>query len=200
MQKTLFIFVFALVFTNAMLTNNRFRAKKVMQSSLKAGTLSAGTVSSGSFTLSATVPSTNSAVSYQFLEGSTVLQTASVDPDCAVAQTATFSVSGKAAGTYTYYFVLWDSSCGSALSNAVTVTVPSTTTGTTASTGTTTTGSTSTTTTTSTSSGYPAWKAGTTYKAGDIISYNGKNYKCVIGHTAIVSWEPTNATTLWSQV
>lgn len=198
MQKTLFIFVFALVFTNAMLTNNRFRANKVMQSSLKAGTLSAGTVSSGSFKLSATVPSANSAISYQFLEGSTVLQTADVDPDCAVAQTATFSVSGKAAGTYTYYFVLWDANCGSALSNAVTVTVPSTSTSTTTSSGTT--GTTSTSTTTSTSSAYPAWKAGTTYKAGDIISYNGKNYKCVIGHTAIVSWEPTNATTLWSAV
>lgn len=188
MQKTLCFFLFALVLSQATLSRNRFSARKAEQS-LKTGTLSAGAVSSGSFLLSASIPSSNTAVSYQFLEGSTVLKTVTIAANNANAQTVSYQVAGKAAGTYTYYFVLWDNSCVSALSNAVSVTVPAATAST--STSTTTTGST-------TTSSAAAWAAGVAYKAGDIVSYNGKNYKCTIAHTAIVSWEPTNAFTLWS--
>ncbi len=45
---------------------------------------------------------------------------------------------------------------------------------------------------------YPAWTAGTTYKIGDIVSYNGSNFQCIQGHTALVGWEPPNVPALWS--
>lgn len=44
------------------------------------------------------------------------------------------------------------------------------------------------------------WKAGSTYKAGDIVSYQGKKYKCLIGHTAHEGWLPGIAFTIWEQV
>lgn len=45
---------------------------------------------------------------------------------------------------------------------------------------------------------YPAWTAGTTYKIGDIVSYNGGNYQCIQGHTALVGWEPPIVPALWN--
>lgn len=45
---------------------------------------------------------------------------------------------------------------------------------------------------------YPAWTAGTTYKVGDIVSYNGSNYQCIQGHTALVGWEPPIVPALWN--
>lgn len=45
---------------------------------------------------------------------------------------------------------------------------------------------------------YPAWQAGTTYKAGDIVSYGDSNYKCVQPHTALTGWEPPVVPALWS--
>ncbi|KRU30609.1 carbohydrate-binding protein [Clostridium sporogenes] len=44
------------------------------------------------------------------------------------------------------------------------------------------------------------WKSGTTYKAGDIVTYNNYKYKCLQAHRAIVSWEPTVALSLWARV
>ncbi|MFE7490901.1 M4 family metallopeptidase, partial [Kitasatospora sp. NPDC057541] len=41
------------------------------------------------------------------------------------------------------------------------------------------------------------WAAGTTYKAGDIVTYNGVSYRCLQGHTAYVGWEPPNVPALW---
>jgi chitinase len=45
---------------------------------------------------------------------------------------------------------------------------------------------------------YFPWATGTTYKVGDMVSYNGKVYQCVVGHTAIKGWEPSISPTLWS--
>ncbi|GAA2706689.1 hypothetical protein Apa02nite_063790 [Actinoplanes palleronii] len=42
-----------------------------------------------------------------------------------------------------------------------------------------------------------AWEAGTAYKVGQIVTYNGKRYQCRQAHTAIVSWEPPNVLALW---
>ncbi|KUL22738.1 chitinase [Actinoplanes awajinensis subsp. mycoplanecinus] len=42
-----------------------------------------------------------------------------------------------------------------------------------------------------------AWAAGTAYKVGQIVTYNGKRYQCRQAHTAIVSWEPPNVLALW---
>ena len=41
------------------------------------------------------------------------------------------------------------------------------------------------------------WKAGTAYKVGDVVTYNGVSYRCRQAHTAIVGWEPPNVPALW---
>ena len=45
-----------------------------------------------------------------------------------------------------------------------------------------------------------AWTPGTTYQAGDIVTYNGVSYRCVQGHTAQVGWEPPVVPALWEAV
>ncbi len=47
---------------------------------------------------------------------------------------------------------------------------------------------------------YPAWQANHAYTAGDLVSYNGLNYKCLQSHTSLVGWEPPNVPALWQQV
>jgi beta-glucanase (GH16 family) len=42
-----------------------------------------------------------------------------------------------------------------------------------------------------------SWAPNTAYKVGDIVSYNGKNYKCIQAHTSLVGWEPSNVPALW---
>ena len=54
--------------------------------------------------------------------------------------------------------------------------------------------------TTTNISAFPAWTPGVAYKVGDKVTYNGNNYQCINPHTSIVSWEPTNAFTLWKQI
>jgi predicted carbohydrate-binding protein with CBM5 and CBM33 domain len=44
------------------------------------------------------------------------------------------------------------------------------------------------------------WKAGTAYKIGDVVTYNGISYRCRQAHTALVGWEPPNAPALWLAV
>ena len=43
------------------------------------------------------------------------------------------------------------------------------------------------------------WQPNTPYKAGDLVSYNGKNYKCLQPHTSLPGWEPANVPALWSE-
>jgi chitodextrinase len=45
---------------------------------------------------------------------------------------------------------------------------------------------------------YPAWQAGHAYAAGDLVSYNGRNYRCIQAHTSQVGWEPPNVPALWA--
>ncbi|MDF2870616.1 MAG: glycoside hydrolase family 18, partial [Anaerocolumna sp.] len=45
-----------------------------------------------------------------------------------------------------------------------------------------------------------AWAAGTTYKVFDLVTYNGKTYKCIQGHTALSVWTPDIVPALWSLV
>ncbi|MGW7413774.1 dioxygenase family protein [Streptomyces sp. NPDC054863] len=44
------------------------------------------------------------------------------------------------------------------------------------------------------------WKAGTAYRAGDRVTYNGRSYSCLQGHTAGPGWEPPNVPALWRAV
>ena len=42
------------------------------------------------------------------------------------------------------------------------------------------------------------WKAGETYKTGDVVTFNGARFRCRQGHTALPGWEPSQFTlALW---
>ena len=45
-----------------------------------------------------------------------------------------------------------------------------------------------------------AWKDGAAYSVGDIVTYEGKKYKCINAHTANAGWTPSLAFTLWQEV
>ncbi|HHV74959.1 MAG TPA: glycoside hydrolase [Thermoanaerobacterium sp.] len=47
------------------------------------------------------------------------------------------------------------------------------------------------------SSTNPEWAPNTSYKVGDLVTYNGKTYKCIQAHTSLVGWEPPNVPALW---
>ncbi|MFD0346284.1 M28 family peptidase [Kitasatospora aburaviensis] len=38
-----------------------------------------------------------------------------------------------------------------------------------------------------------SWTPGTTYRAGDVVTFNGVSYRCIQGHTAQVGWEPRSS-------
>lgn len=42
-----------------------------------------------------------------------------------------------------------------------------------------------------------AWRVGATYKAGDIVTYNGKTYRVLQAHTSQIGWEPFNVPALF---
>ncbi len=44
-----------------------------------------------------------------------------------------------------------------------------------------------------------AWAPNTSYRQGDIVSYNGKNYECIQSHTSLTGWEPANVPALWAE-
>ncbi|MFA1540486.1 lytic polysaccharide monooxygenase [Actinomadura monticuli] len=42
------------------------------------------------------------------------------------------------------------------------------------------------------------WKAGVTYKTGDVVTFDGARFRCRQGHTALQGWEPSQFTlALW---
>ncbi|MCB5165839.1 dioxygenase [Streptomyces bambusae] len=41
------------------------------------------------------------------------------------------------------------------------------------------------------------WTVGTTYRAGDRVTYGGRGYVCLQAHTANPGWEPPNVPALW---
>jgi len=45
--------------------------------------------------------------------------------------------------------------------------------------------------------GIPDWAVGITYSVGNLVYYNGHEYKCGIGHTSIDSWRPDVVPALW---
>ncbi len=46
---------------------------------------------------------------------------------------------------------------------------------------------------------YEAWQSGVAYQLGDLVSYNGKVYECIYGHTSHGGWLPGEAPTLWQE-
>lgn len=144
------------------------------QNTLKAASLTAGPVSNGKYTLTAIVPAYNTATSYQILEGNTVISSGTLNSGSQTPITINYDITGKESGTYNYTVVLSDGS-KTVTSNIVSVSVQK-------------------------PSSYPAWEAWVSYKTGDIVSYNGKNYTCRQGHTSLVGWEPSNVQALWSLI
>ena len=47
---------------------------------------------------------------------------------------------------------------------------------------------------------YPQWAEGISYPTGHKVQYNGRLYKVLQPHTSQVTWEPTNAASLWTEV
>ncbi|MEH0872845.1 carbohydrate-binding protein [Vibrio ostreicida] len=48
-----------------------------------------------------------------------------------------------------------------------------------------------------TNPGVSAWQVNTAYTAGQLVTYNGKTYKCLQPHTSLAGWEPSNVPALW---
>ncbi|MEV7177497.1 carbohydrate-binding protein [Kitasatospora sp. NPDC093679] len=44
------------------------------------------------------------------------------------------------------------------------------------------------------------WRAGTAYRVGDAVTYDGVGYVCIQAHTAFAGWEPPNVPALWRRV
>ncbi|MFQ8921581.1 MAG: glycosyl hydrolase family 18 protein [Clostridium paraputrificum] len=144
-----------------------------VENPLQAASLTVGPVSNGSFTLNIQISANNAATSYQILEGNSVISTGSLTAG-SVLTNISYDVTGKEEGTYNYSVVLSDGS-KTATSNIVSVSVQK-------------------------PSSYPAWAALVSYKTGDIVSYNGKNYTCRQGHISLAGWEPSNVPALWSLI
>lgn len=47
---------------------------------------------------------------------------------------------------------------------------------------------------------YPEWAADTAYPAGYKVQRGGKLWRCKQAHTAIATWEPENAASLWEVI
>ena len=47
---------------------------------------------------------------------------------------------------------------------------------------------------------YPEWAIDTAYTAGYKVQYGGKLWRCKQAHTAIATWEPENAASLWEVI
>ena len=54
--------------------------------------------------------------------------------------------------------------------------------------------------TTTSPPGTTSWAAGTAYRAGDRVTYNGAAYQCRQAHTALAGWEPPHTAALWAAV
>ena len=93
-----------------------------VQNTLKAATLSASNVNNGSYTLTATVPSRNTATSYKILEGTMEIATGTLTAGNSKDTIITKSLSNKENGQYEYTVVLSDGA-NSVTSNKVLVKV-----------------------------------------------------------------------------
>jgi len=54
--------------------------------------------------------------------------------------------------------------------------------------------------TTASSQTAPAWQPNQTYAVNQLVTFGGQTYKCLQGHTSIVTWEPPNVPALWQLV
>lgn len=124
----------------------------------------------GNYTVTVAISAGNTATTLTLSENSAVVKTVNLTPSTA-AQSVSYLVTNKGVGTYNYVGVL-SNPAGSASSSTLVVTV----------------------------SGQPSgddWVANKAYKAGDVVRYKNKLYKCLQPHTSLVGWEPENVPSLW---
>lgn len=138
---------------------------------LKASTISNSECKNGNYTISIEIPDNNLATSYKLFENNTEIASGNLSLN-ENTQIITKSISNKPEGTYNYNVVLYYEN-SSINSNEITVNVPKYEVET------------------------PAWESYTTYKVGDIVTYVGKEYKCIQPHTSLNGWEPSNVPALW---
>ncbi len=48
--------------------------------------------------------------------------------------------------------------------------------------------------------GTQEWQVGVAYNVGDIVTYEGTEYRCIQAHTSIAPWIPPNVPALWEEV
>jgi hypothetical protein len=41
------------------------------------------------------------------------------------------------------------------------------------------------------------WRTDHVYQPGDTVTFNGRSYRCLQGHTSQTTWEPPNVPALW---
>lgn len=87
---------------------NYFDSLTPPSNSLKAATLSSSAVENSSYTLSATIPSYNSATSYKLIENSSVLYSGSLVPGQSKDTSISYKIDNKSEGVYKYTIELSD--------------------------------------------------------------------------------------------
>lgn len=128
------------------------------------------TPNTGSYTVTVAIPAGNTATLMQLYEGSAVAKEQAVTPNSSGVQTLTYSVAGKAEGTYAYRCDLTNS-YGTTSSISLSVTVQKQTSN--------------------------EWKEYTNYTVGQIVTYLGKSYKCRQSHQSLPGWDPASIPALW---
>lgn len=141
---------------------------------LKAGSISATTNLSkdGKYSLTMNIPKYNTANKYELYEGNTLIKSGDLTVNKGIVQNIYSNVTKTVEGVFDYKVVLIDAQGNKIDSTKTSVTVD-----------------------------LPdpilAWQPGVSYKIGDKVTYNGKTYVCLIGHTSMVGWEPVYAAGLW---
>ena len=145
--------------------------KEKVDPTLKAATLVSSEVKNNSFTLTGTIPEYNLATSYKFFEGENEISSGKLSANNPSEAKVTKEIQNKAEGTYEYTLVLYDDKNNSIASNKLSIKLDA--------------------------PGILAWVEYTSYKTGDIVSFNGSNYVCRQQHTALPGWTPAAVPALW---
>ncbi|MGL5617236.1 MAG: glycosyl hydrolase family 18 protein [Sarcina sp.] len=150
-------------------------------STLKAASLSVDNNSNkGDYKLTITIPKNNEATSVKIYENDTLIKEESLSANSNSDKVLTLAKTNMKTGKYNYKAVV-SNGTKTLDSNLLTVTVD-----------------------TNSSEGGGSggennnlWVPYTSYKVGDIVTYNNKKYQCIQPHQSLNGWEPTNVPALW---
>ncbi|MGL4449989.1 MAG: cellulose binding domain-containing protein [Sarcina sp.] len=146
----------------------------------KKASITASTADSkdGKYSVSASIPKDSKATKYEIFENGKSIKTGNVT---AVTATVKCDIAKTASGNFEYYVALTNDA-GTTKSDKISVKVTIDSEG----------GGTNPDPT------EKAWKAGTSYQKGDVVTYSGKTYICLQPHQSLHGWEPTNVPALWA--